>query len=88
MILMNSQSVAFNGILEKLNSTILYQILDEYDDSAKDCDPYKNNNIPCYCVSEYSLIMSGIYLTVFLSAILMFMCYNCKGKQESQYIEN
>ena len=67
----------------ELKSNIL-----QYGDSAIDCDPYKNNNIPCYCVSEFSLIMSGIYLVLFLSAILIFMCYNCRGKGSSQYMEN
>ena len=85
---MNQQSVALDVILDKPNPSILSHILYEFGNSGKDCDPYKNNNIPCYCVSEFSLIMSGVYLTFFLSSILIFMCYNCRGKQESEHIEN
>ena len=75
-------------IISKLKENILDPLRYDYGDSALDCDPYKNNNIPCYCVSEFSLIMSGIYLIFFLTAILTFMCYNCKGKEANQYIEN
>ena len=80
---MDPQMTNFIEKINELKSNIL-----QYGDSAMDCDPYKNNNIPCYCVSEFSLIMSGIYLVLFLTAILIFMCYNCRGKGSSQYMEN
>ena len=44
------------------------------------CNPDVNNNVPCYCVNQFSLYMSGVQLFIFMAAIVTFLCYNCKSK--------
>ena len=64
--------------------------MDQEEDLKSDklsCDPYKNNNVPCYCVTEFSLIMSGVYLIAFMIAIVIFLCYNCNSKDPDQKME-
>ena len=51
------------------------------------CDPHLNNNVPCFCVSDLAVIMSGSQLFIFMVAIVVFLCYNCKNKDSGKRAE-